>query len=311
MHCNGACDEDGALAGEPPALTGGAARLRSAGPRRRDEPGAASMQVQGKGRPVREISKARTVVVQLWTQVGALNICECPTGPGVLFWGARDGAGGSFGRERPEDSSPGAIWLAMKEEAMPDVFEVLGTAHRETEQMLDRMHAMMGAPAELREHGGSLADTLISAVSQHEAAEEAYFWPAVREKVSDGDALAAGGIEQETEGKKVLADLDGMAPGDQQVIPLMTNFATAARAHIAYEEQQVWPSLRAALAADEARRLGAEIASATQAGLPGRTRTCRPAPRCSKTWPGRHGRRQAPRRGVRARQLVPRRAGHR
>ena len=31
-------------------------------------------------------------------------------------------------------------------------------------------------------------------MSQHEAAEEQYFWPAVREKVSDGDSLAAGGI---------------------------------------------------------------------------------------------------------------------
>jgi hemerythrin-like domain-containing protein len=149
---------------------------------------------------------------------------------------------------------------------MPDVFEVLGTAHRATEQMLDRMQAMMGAPAQLREEGGALADTLISAVSQHEAAEEQYFWPAVREKVSDGDSLAAGGIEQETEGKKVLAELDGTAPGDPQFTPLMTKFAHAARAHIAYEEQQVWPAFRAALPADDANRLGAEIASATQAG---------------------------------------------
>ena len=149
---------------------------------------------------------------------------------------------------------------------MPDVFEVLGTAHRETEQMLDRMQAMMDAPAELRAQGGALADTLISAVSQHEAAEEEYFWSAVKDKVSDGDSLAAGGIEQETEGKKVLAELDGMAPDDPQFIPLMTKFATAARTHIAYEEQQVWPSLRAALPADEATGLGAKLASATRAG---------------------------------------------
>jgi|BarGraNGADG00312_2_1021985.scaffolds.fasta_scaffold04933_2 hypothetical protein len=55
---------------------------------------------------------------------------------------------------------------------MPDVFEVLGAAHREVEQMLDRMQVMMSVPAELRDQGGALADTLISAVSQHEAAEE-------------------------------------------------------------------------------------------------------------------------------------------
>jgi len=52
----------------------------------------------------------------------------------------------------------------------------------DVEQMLDRLQAMMVAAAEsaaeLREQGGSLADTLISAVSQHEAAQEEYFWPA-------------------------------------------------------------------------------------------------------------------------------------
>jgi len=149
---------------------------------------------------------------------------------------------------------------------MPDVFEVLGAAHREVEQMLDRMQAMMSLPAELRDQGGALADTLISAVSQHEAAEEEYFWPTVKEKVADGDSLAAGGIEQETEGKQVLAELDGMAPDDQQFVPLMTKFAHAARAHISYEEQQVWPGLRTALSADQATALGEKLARATKAG---------------------------------------------
>ena len=149
---------------------------------------------------------------------------------------------------------------------MPDVFEVLGAAHRDVEQMLDRMHALIGAPAELRDQGGTLADTLISAVSQHEAAEEQYFWPAVKQHAGDGVSLAADGIVQETEGKKVLAELDGMAPGDPKFVPLMTKFDHAARAHIAYEEQLVWPGLRAALPAHEAYGLGARLASTTQAG---------------------------------------------
>jgi hypothetical protein len=40
------------------------------------------------------------------------------------------------------------------------VFEVLGAAHRDVEQMLDRMLALIGARRELRDHGGWLADTL-------------------------------------------------------------------------------------------------------------------------------------------------------
>jgi hypothetical protein len=158
----------------------------------------------------------------------------------------------------------------MGRKAMPDVFEVLGAAHREVEQMLDRMQSLMGLPgqpaAELREQGGWLADAVISAVSQHEAAEETYFWPVVQEKVADGDSLAAGGIEQETAGKKVLTELDGMTPADKQFIPLMTKFSHAARAHVAYEEQQVWPGLRAVLSAAEAADLGEKLARATKAG---------------------------------------------
>jgi Hemerythrin HHE cation binding domain len=153
---------------------------------------------------------------------------------------------------------------------MPDVFEVLGTAHRELEQMLDRMQYLIGGAAEptaeLREQGGSLAAAMISAVSQHEAAEEEYFWPAVKEKVTGRDSLAAGGIEQENEAMKVLAELDGMAPGNPRFIPLMTQFNHAARAHIAYEERRVWPDLRAALSPSEAGQLGEKLARAAKAG---------------------------------------------
>jgi hypothetical protein len=153
---------------------------------------------------------------------------------------------------------------------MPDVFEVLGAAHREVEQMLDRMQYLIGGAAEptaeLREQGASLAGMLISAVSQHEAAEEEYFWPAVKEKVAGRDSLAAGGIKQETEAKKVLAELDGMAPANPRFIPLMTQFNHTARAHIAYEEQRVWPDLRAALSPSEAGQLGERLARAAKAG---------------------------------------------
>ena len=63
---------------------------------------------------------------------------------------------------------------------MPDVFEVLGAAHREVEQMLDRMQAMMSVPAELRDQGGALADTLISV------------WPGLRTVLSADQATALG-----------------------------------------------------------------------------------------------------------------------
>jgi hypothetical protein len=114
---------------------------------------------------------------------------------------------------------------------MPDVFEVLGAAHREVEQMLDRMQAMMSVPAELRDQGGALPDTLISAVSQHEAAEEEYFWPTVKEKVADGDSLAVGGSSGRPKASRRSRRAGRDGPDDQQFVPLITKFAHAARAH--------------------------------------------------------------------------------
>jgi hypothetical protein len=179
---------------------------------------------------------------------------------------------------------------------MLDVFEVLGAGHREVEQMLDRMQYLIGGvaepTAELREQGGSLARVLISAVSLHEAAEEEYFWPAVREKVADGEWLAAGGVEQETEARKVLAELDEMAPGDPRFIPLLTQFNRAARAHVAYEEQRVWPGFRAVLSADEAGRLGEKLARRQGPAPAARARTRRQSGPAESSGAGCTGRRQ-------------------
>ena len=68
-----------------------------------------------------------------------------------------------------------------------------------------------------------------------------------------------------------------MAPGNPRFIPLMTQFNHAARAHIAYEEQRVWPDLRAALSPSEAGQLGETLARAAKGGP---TRIRRPAPPC-------------------------------
>ena len=46
-----------------------------------------------------------------------------------------------------------------------------------------------------------MVTNLVIAESQHEAIEEQFFWPAVREAVDNGDELADEAIAQEQEGK--------------------------------------------------------------------------------------------------------------
>jgi len=118
-----------------------------------------------------------------------------------------------------------------------------------------------------------LAEQLVIEESRHEAVEEMYFWPAVREHLPNGDQLADTAIGQEDEGKEVLDKLDKLDAGDPQFAKLLAEFIRAGREHIDYEETQVWPGLRATLTAKQSQEIGTKM----EAGK--KTAPTRPHPR--------------------------------
>jgi hemerythrin-like domain-containing protein len=151
---------------------------------------------------------------------------------------------------------------------MADVFTVLGADHREVQQVLTALESATAnrsgatsTEAQLKTIK-DLADNLVIESSKHEAVEEQYFWPAVRERLPDGDKLAGHAISQESEAKEVLAKLDKLAPADREFGELLAKFIPAAREHIDYEENTVWPKLRAVLTAGQADDLGAKLTDA-------------------------------------------------
>lgn len=149
---------------------------------------------------------------------------------------------------------------------MADVFEVLAQDHAEVKEMLAQLerHATTAAGGTNQEvaQRKAMAEQLVIEESKHEAVEEMYFWPAVRERLSPGDELADTAIAQENEGKQVLDKLDKLEASEPEFELLLAEFIRAGRAHIAYEENQVWPALREALTPQEAEELGAQIAGA-------------------------------------------------
>src|ERR1700761_8797397 len=60
----------------------------------------------------------------------------------------------------------------------------------------------------------TMVTNLVIAESQHESIEEQFFWPAVRDALEDGDALADTAIEQEQAGKRLLQRLEDGTPGE-------------------------------------------------------------------------------------------------
>jgi hemerythrin superfamily protein len=146
---------------------------------------------------------------------------------------------------------------------MPGVFDVLSKDHEEVKRMLTELElgptAATGATSDQLALRKKMVQQLVIEESKHEAVEEMYFWPAVRKALTDGDDLADRAQDQEQEGKVVLDQLDKLAPEDEQFEGRLSEFITAGRAHIAFEETTVWPSLRKVLTAAQADDLGRQL----------------------------------------------------
>jgi hypothetical protein len=146
---------------------------------------------------------------------------------------------------------------------MPSVFDVLGRDHQEVKRMLVELEsgpiAATGANDNHLALRKKMVQELIIEESKHEALEEMYFWPAVRERVPDGGRLADTAIGQEQEGKEVLAHLDKLDADQPEFEQLVSRFIAAGREHISYEETQVWPLLRAVLTDEESSSIADKI----------------------------------------------------
>jgi hemerythrin-like domain-containing protein len=108
----------------------------------------------------------------------------------------------------------------------------------------------------------TIVTNLVIAESQHEAIEEQFFWPAVRELLEDGDVLADKAVAQEQEGKKLLQRLEDGMPGDPDYQEALKEFVKAGREHIAYEQDVVWPAFEAAISREDSLKLGEKLEAA-------------------------------------------------
>ena len=149
---------------------------------------------------------------------------------------------------------------------MPDVFHVLKQDHDEVKAMLAQLEegpkARTGATPEQLAFRKQAVDAVIIEESKHEAAEQQYFWPAVKQLGPDGVRVAEIGLEQEAEAEQVLADLSKLNADDEGFEERVMALVSDARAHIAYEEAHAWPLLRASIGEEEAQLLGDQITRA-------------------------------------------------
>lgn len=126
-------------------------------------------------------------------------------------------------------------------------------------EVLDGAPSGSGADASGLE---TMVTNLVIAESQHEAIEQQFFWPAVRDALEEGDELADEAIQQEQEGKRLLQRLEDGKPGEQDYQDALQEFVKAGREHIMYEQDVVWPRFQAVVSREDMEKLGEKLEQA-------------------------------------------------
>lgn len=140
--------------------------------------------------------------------------------------------------------------------------DAISFLRQDHKSVLGLLETLDGAPSGSGAHASGLetmVNNLIIAESQHEAIEEQFFWPAVRDKMGDG--LADKAVEQEQAGKQLLQRLEDGKPGEPDYHEALQEFVKAAREHIAYEQDVVWPQVERAISREELEKIGEKLES--------------------------------------------------
>jgi hypothetical protein len=157
------------------------------------------------------------------------------------------------------DAEPGEI---QDPDDDHDALVVLTRDHNQVKALQEQLetlpsHATSGSAAQMSRRK-SIVDMITVKLSQHEAVEEEYFWPAVREAMPDGDRWADEAIEQEQQGKDTLTALGKLEPDTDEFDDLVEQLVLLLRKHVAHEEK-LFLQLKSVMSDDERRELGEKL----------------------------------------------------
>lgn len=136
-----------------------------------------------------------------------------------------------------------------------DVLQVLMTDHREVQEMYAEAQALPLGDARRRK----LADDIITELVRHSIAEEAYVYPAVRDKLPDGQQIAEHETEEHQEAERTMKALESLPATDPEFDRLLDSLMSTINSHIEDEETSLFPRLRAASTQEELDKLATKV----------------------------------------------------
>ncbi|SPF06251.1 hemerythrin domain-containing protein [Streptomyces sp. MA5143a] len=139
-----------------------------------------------------------------------------------------------------------------------NVVEELKTDHREVEELFGKIEQLPSGHAKRKEYADQVTIELI----RHSVAEEAYLYPAVREHVPDGDAIADRELQDHAEAERLMKDLERCEADDPEFDRLITQLMTEIRSHVRDEESNLFPRMTRSCPAEMLDQLGDKVRTA-------------------------------------------------
>ncbi|MCW7941438.1 hemerythrin [Streptomyces hygroscopicus] len=156
-----------------------------------------------------------------------------------------------------------------------NVVNELVTDHREVEELFGRIDALPPGDKDRKVYAEQVTMELV----RHSVAEEAHLYPAVREYLPDGDTIADREIQDHSRAEQIMKDLESLEAGDPEFDRLIGRLMTEIRAHVADEEENLFPKLMQAAPTEALDELGEKVRRAK------RTAPTRPHPSAPDTPP--------------------------
>jgi hemerythrin superfamily protein len=141
-----------------------------------------------------------------------------------------------------------------------DIIAELIVDHREADELLAKLQGDLSP-----EQRQDTMERVIAELVRHAIAEESYLYPAVEDRVPGGKQIADKERADHQEVEELLKRLEGedpQAPESRQ--PLM-KLVSELHAHIADEENNLFPALRSVYSEQELRDLGDKVRTAKAA----------------------------------------------
>jgi hemerythrin superfamily protein/carbon monoxide dehydrogenase subunit G len=138
-----------------------------------------------------------------------------------------------------------------------DVVDILTTDHREVTDLLLQIRTATDSATRR-----DLADTMISELVRHAVAEEMYVYPAMKQHLPDGEAAVEHDVEEHKELERTMKELEAVEPSDPRFDSLLGELETTLADHVADEESDQFPKLRASIPREELVQLGEKVQAA-------------------------------------------------